>query len=75
MPLPRGMGYGMDTSLVESIEIVNGAHRLHCRGQSSTLGPYGAGGSINLVLKTPEFVDRTELTAYAVFPSTARSTA
>ena len=30
-------------------------------------GLYGAGGSINLVLKTPEFVDRTELTAYARF--------
>ena len=67
MPLPRGMGYGMDTSLVESIEIVKGPIGSIAGGQSSTLGPYGAGGSINLVLKTPEFVDRTELTAYARF--------
>lgn len=67
MPLPRGMGYGMDTSLIENIEIVKGPIGSISGGQSSTLGPYGAGGSINLMLKTPQFEERTELTAYARF--------
>lgn len=67
MPLPSGMGYGMDTSLIENIEIVKGPIGSISGGQSSTLGPYGAGGSINLMLKTPEFEEKTELTAYARF--------
>lgn len=67
MPLPRGMGYGMDTSLVENIEIVKGPIGSISGGQSSTLGPYGAGGSINLILKSPEFEEKTEVMAYARF--------
>ena len=51
MPLPRGMGYGMDTSLIENIEIVKGPIGSISGGQTSTLGAYGAGGSINLILK------------------------
>ena len=65
MPLPRGMGYGMDTSLIENIEIVKGPIGSISGGQTSTLGAYGAGGSINLILKAPDFEERTELTAYA----------
>ena len=65
MPLPRGMGYGMDTSLIENIEIVKGPIGSISGGQTSTLGAYGAGGSINLILKEPDFLERTELTAYA----------
>lgn len=65
MPLPRGMGYGMDMSLIENIEIVKGPIGSISGGQTSTLGAYGAGGSINLILKEPDFLERTELTAYA----------
>lgn len=67
MPLPRGMGYGMDTSLIENIEVVKGPIGSISGGQTGTLGAYGAGGSINLMLKTPEFVKQTEVTGYARF--------
>ena len=58
MPLPRGMGYGMDTSLIENIEIVKGPIGSISGGQTSTLGAYGAGGSINLILKAPDFEEK-----------------
>lgn len=53
MPLPSGMGTVFDTALVDSIDIVKGPVGSISGGQSSTLGPYGAGGSVVLNLKQP----------------------
>lgn len=47
------MGIFMDTSAFDRIEIVKGPVGSTIGGASSTLGPYGAGGSINLVMKQP----------------------
>jgi len=47
------MGIFMDPSAFERIEIVKGPVGSTVGGASSALGPYGAGGSINLVMKQP----------------------
>lgn len=55
LPLPSGMGIEMDASALERIDIVKGPVGGFDGGQTSTLGAYGAGGSVNLVLKEPAF--------------------
>ncbi len=67
MKVPNGMGYALDTSVVENVEIVKGPIGSISGGQVSPGNAYGAGGSINLMLKKPEFTDRTELTTTARF--------
>jgi len=47
------LGTFMDPTALERIEIVKGPVGSTIGGASSTLGPYGAGGSVNLVLKQP----------------------
>ena len=47
------MGTFIDPTAFERIEIVKGPVGSTIGGASSTLGPYGAGGSVNLVLKQP----------------------
>jgi len=47
------MGIFMDPSAFERIEIVKGPVGSTIGGATSTLGPYGAGGSVNLILKHP----------------------
>ena len=47
------MGIFMDPSAFERIEIVKGPVGSTIGGATSTLGPYGAGGSANLILKQP----------------------
>ena len=51
--LAGSMGIFMDPSAFERIEIVKGPVGSTIGGVTSTLGPYGAGGSVNLVLKQP----------------------
>lgn len=65
MPLPSSMGTVLDTALVEDIEVVKGPIGSIMGGQSSTLGPYGAGGSIVLRMKQPELDSFTDIMAYA----------
>lgn len=64
VPLTAAMGYGLDTALVQNIEVVKGPVGSIAGGQSSALGAYGAGGSINLVMKRPEFEKVTSLTGF-----------
>ena len=47
------MGIFMDPSAFERIEIVKGPVGATTGGATSTLGPYGAGGSVNLIVKQP----------------------
>ncbi len=51
--LAGSMGIFMDPTAFERIEIVKGPVGSTIGGVTSTLGPYGAGGSVNLVLKQP----------------------
>ena len=51
--LAGAMGIFMDPSAFERIEIVKGPVGSTLGGVTSTLGPYGAGGSVNLILKQP----------------------
>ncbi len=67
MKVPNGMGYALDTSVIENVEIVKGPIGSISGGQVSPGNAYGAGGSINLMLKKPEFTDRTNLTTTARF--------
>jgi iron complex outermembrane recepter protein len=47
------MGIFMDPTAFDRIEIVKGPVGSTIGGATSTMGPYGAGGSINMVLKQP----------------------
>ena len=47
------MGIFMEPEAFERIEIAKGPVGALIGGASSTLGPYGSGGSVNLVLKQP----------------------
>ncbi len=67
MKVPNGMGYALDTSVIENVEIVKGPIGSISGGQASPGNAYGAGGSINLMLKKPEFIDKTMLTTTARF--------
>ena len=51
--LAGSMGIFMDPAAFERVEIVKGPVGATQGGVTSTLGPYGAGGSINLVQKQP----------------------
>lgn len=55
LPLTSAMGMYLDPNALERVEIVKGPVGSVQGGQPSTLGPYGAGGSINLILKQPKF--------------------
>ncbi|MFO7936766.1 MAG: TonB-dependent receptor [Kiritimatiellia bacterium] len=48
------MGIFMDPFVFERIEIVKGPVGSTVGGSTSTMGPYGAGGSINLISKQPQ---------------------
>jgi iron complex outermembrane recepter protein len=65
MPLPTGMGTVLDTAMIDQIDVVKGPIGSLEGGQTSTLGPYGAGGSIILKMKQPLMENSTSLTAYA----------
>lgn len=67
MPLPSGMGTLLDTAVVEKIEVVKGPIGSLSGGQSSALGPYGAGGSVVLQLRQPQMDDFTDLSTFARF--------
>jgi iron complex outermembrane receptor protein len=62
------MGIFMDPSAFERIEIVKGPVGSTIGGATSTLGPYGAGGSANLILKQPrpdmDFINVTERSSF-----------
>lgn len=64
MPLPDGMGIVLDSSLIEQVEVVKGPIGSLEGGQTSTMGPYGAGGSIVLNLKQPLMENVTDIMAY-----------
>jgi iron complex outermembrane receptor protein len=51
--LPGAMGIHLDPAALERIEVVKGPVGATVGGATSTMGPYGAGGSVNLVLKQP----------------------
>ena len=54
VPLSAGMGTFMDPNVLERVEIPKGPVGSIIGGQMSSLGPYGAGGSINLYQKRPQ---------------------
>ena len=54
VPLTSGMGMLIDPNAFERIEIVKGPIGSLIGGQTSTLGAYGAGGSINMIQKKPD---------------------
>ncbi len=64
MPLPNGMGTVLDSALIEQVEVIKGPIGSLEGGQTSTLGPYGAGGSIVLNLKQPLMENITDVMAY-----------
>lgn len=51
LPLPGFMGTFLDPTVLERIEIVKGPVGSTTGGAGSSLGAYGAGGSVNLILK------------------------
>lgn len=55
LPLPAGMGTVLDASMLERVEVIKGPVGSVTGGQTSTMGAYGAGGSINLVMKEPQW--------------------
>jgi len=57
LPMTSAMGMFLDPNALERVEIAKGPIGALQGGQTSTLGPYGAGGSINLVTKTPKLGD------------------
>lgn len=65
LPFPSGMGFALDAVMLERVDFVKGPIGSVNGGQTSTLGPYGAGGSVNVVLKEPlmENFTRTEISA------------
>lgn len=67
MPLPSSMGTVLDSALVDKIEVVKGPVGSIAGGQSSVMGPYGAGGSISLAMKQPQFDKFTDIMTYARF--------
>ena len=60
LPLADGMGMMLDAALIDQVEVVRGPIGSLQGGQTSTLGPYGAGGAILLKLKQPTLEDLTE---------------
>lgn len=54
IPLGPGMGTFLDTYMLDRVEIVKGPVGSTFGGQTQSLGPYGAGGSIILYEKRPE---------------------
>ena len=54
LPTTRAMGLFLDPNALERVEIVKGPVGATQGGQTSTLGPYGAGGAVNLILKQPK---------------------
>lgn len=55
LTIPSGMGLLLDASSIERVDIVKGPAGGISGGQTSTSGAYGAGGSVNLILKEPTF--------------------
>ncbi len=53
LPMPTAMGIFLDPNALERVEVVKGPVGATQGGQTSALGPYGAGGAINLILKQP----------------------
>ncbi len=53
MAMPGAMSYYLDSVLIENIDIFRGPLNGTTGGQTSSLGPYGCGGSINVVTKQP----------------------
>lgn len=53
LPMTSAMGMFMDPGILEHVEISKGPIGSIHGGQPSTLGPYGAGGSISLMQKMP----------------------
>lgn len=60
LPLPAGMGVVLDSTMLERVEFVKGPVGSVTGGQTSTMGAYGAGGSVNLVLKEPVWENFTK---------------
>ena len=54
VPFSSGMGTFMDPNVLERVEIPKGPVGSIIGGQMSSLGAYGAGGSINLYQKRPQ---------------------
>lgn len=54
LPITAGMGMFLDPNALERVEIAKGPVGATQGGQTSTLGPYGSGGAINLILKQPK---------------------
>ena len=65
VPLTTTMGYGLDTSILQNIEVVKGPIGSISGGQTSSGAANGAGGSINLVVKRPEFENKTGFLSFA----------
>lgn len=61
LPLPAGMGFALDSTMLERVEFVKGPVGSVTGGQTSTMGAYGAGGSVSLVMKEPQWEDFTRL--------------
>ncbi|NLE40994.1 MAG: TonB-dependent receptor [Lentisphaerae bacterium] len=53
LPLTGAMGMFLDPNALERVEVAKGPVGSVQGGQTSTLGPYGAGGAVNLVPKQP----------------------
>ncbi|MGI5869872.1 MAG: TonB-dependent siderophore receptor [Kiritimatiellia bacterium] len=53
LPLTAAMGMFLDPNALERVEIAKGPVGSVQGGQTSMLGPYGAGGAVNLVPKQP----------------------
>lgn len=61
LPFPSGMGFALDASVLERVDFVKGPIGSLNGGQTSTAGAYGAGGSVNIVMKQPEWEDFTRM--------------
>lgn len=60
LPFPSGMGFALDSAMLERVDFVKGPIGSISGGQTSTMGAYGAGGSVNVVLKEPQMEDFTK---------------
>ncbi len=57
MAMPGAMSYFLDSHFIQNIDIFRGPLGAITGGQTSSLGPYGCGGSINVVSKQAELED------------------
>lgn len=60
MAMPGSMSYFLDSTLIQNIDIFRGPLNGTTGGQTSSLGPYGCGGSINVVTKQPTLAGNSQ---------------